>query len=138
MTEPVGHFPAASKAAPAPLPVRLLLVEDEPGVAKLVQKYFETQHIKVIHAPTVGAAIDLLKGPLPDLVLLDLGLPDRPGQELLGILHEEHPDLPVVVTTGLQEAEAALGCLRAGACDFLTKPFNLEMCIRDRPSSADP
>ena len=125
MSAPQALPSLQSQQAPVNEPVHLLLVEDEPAVARLVVNYFKGQGIPVQHALDASSALELLKGPLPDLVLLDLGLPDRPGQELLAELKELHPHLPVVVTTGLREAEAALGCLRAGASDFLTKPFSL-------------
>jgi DNA-binding NtrC family response regulator len=79
----------------------------------------------VEHCPDGASAQSALRRGRFDLVLLDLGLPDLPGEELLAKLRASKPWVPVIMTTGKLDAEAALECLRLGARDYLTKPFSL-------------
>ena len=67
-------------------------------------------------------AMSLLSQGQHDLVLLDLTMPEVSGEEVLGLISEQHPELPVIVVTGVEEVETAVRCLKQGALDYMVKP----------------
>ncbi len=123
----VGHgstFTAAFPADGGPSNRTVAVVEDDPGVRDLVVEALrEAGH----RALTASSAADgaLLLGARPDLLILDLGLPDRPGQQVLAEIRAEPAtrDLPVLAISGSTNATAA-ELRAAGADEFLTKPFS--------------
>ena len=110
----------------------LLVVEDEPGFSRLISLSLTRQGFQV-HAVTTGEdAIDLAAEIHPDAVILDLGLPDMDGLEVLDELRER-TRLPVVIVTGAGTAEAIKRGLDHGADDYVTKPFSpTELAARVR------
>ena len=104
---------------------QLLLVDDDPDLTRLLTGYFLQLGVRIESAATGSQAREALRQGRFDLVLLDLGLPDGSGQVLLSEIVAANPELPVIVSTGVNEADTARECLRAGACDYVTKPFLL-------------
>jgi two-component system KDP operon response regulator KdpE len=84
-----------------------------------------TQGYQTIDAPNAKAALDLL-GETPDLVILDLGLPDMQGLELLRQIRMQREDLPVVVLSSRGDEAAKVEALDLGADDYVTKPFGMD------------
>ncbi|MDN0198596.1 response regulator [Streptomyces sp. S.PNR 29] len=114
---------------------RILIVEDEPHIASLVAKALRLDGHDVVLSEDgeVGLFIAVADG--VDCVVLDLGLPGLPGVMLLGVLREDHRELPVVVLTGYDDPEHRAECLAAGANAFLTKPFtvtSLRSAVREQ------
>ncbi len=108
----------------SPLRHRVLLVEDDPGDAELVQISLRRAHetrYDVWHVETLGDAQACLGRDDFDLVLLDLSLPDASGPWPFHALHEAHPDLPIVVFTRFDEVEVGARLLHEGAQDHLVK-----------------
>ncbi len=103
----------------------ILLIEDQAAAAKLVLGYLGSLGFAAAHFGTGEEGLAALRRGKFDLVLLDLGLPDMGGEEVLERIRSSRPWIPVVMTTGETEVEAALRCLRLGARDYLTKPFSL-------------
>jgi two-component system phosphate regulon response regulator PhoB len=104
----------------------ILVVEDEPAIQELIAYACRTSGFEVRRADSVRAAREAIGGELPDLVLLDWMLPDRPGIELLRDLRgqERTRDLPVIMLTAKgNEADRVTG-LDAGADDYVVKPFS--------------
>ena len=104
----------------------VLIVDDEPHVVDLVRATLEDAHVRVLAAGDAASAL-LLAGALrPELLLLDVGLPDRSGFEVCAELRRQ-PDLAamkiVMLTAAAQEADVQRG-LDAGADQYLTKPFS--------------
>jgi DNA-binding response OmpR family regulator len=106
--------------------VRLLVVEDERRLADRVAKGLREEGFAVDCAPTLAAARDLAIENDYDLVLLDLGLPDGSGLELLAEWRREGRALPVLALTARDRVEEKVAGLDAGADDYLTKPFDFE------------
>jgi signal transduction histidine kinase len=105
-------------------PVKILLVEDNPGDARLVsQMLSETPEARFAfeHAETLKAALAGLGKARPDIVLLDLSLPDTSGLQTFVRFHAATPGLPVIVLTGLDDQETALEAVQQGAQDYLVK-----------------
>jgi DNA-binding response OmpR family regulator len=99
----------------------VLVVEDERDIRELLRRYLERAGLAVLTAATGAEGLAKLDECRPDLLLLDLGLPDIDGVELL-----EHasPEVPVVVLTARSTVPDRIAGLRAGADDYVTKPFS--------------
>ena len=102
--------------------VQLLLVEDDPDMADLLSQLLEFEGFTVTHAASIAAAKEALAQPL-QLALLDVGLPDGNGFDLLRDIREHHPKLPVIMLTARGEAMDRVLGLELGADDYLPKPF---------------
>jgi two-component system, OmpR family, KDP operon response regulator KdpE len=103
----------------------VLVVDDEPPIRKLLRMGLGTQGFQTIDAPNGKAAIELMVEQ-PDLVILDLGLPDVPGLELLRQIRARREDLPIVVLSSRGDEAAKVEALDLGADDYVTKPFGME------------
>jgi DNA-binding response OmpR family regulator len=104
----------------------ILIAEDEPNVVELVRVTLEDQRVRVVAAPDGATALDLAGRLQPELVLLDVGLPDMSGLEVCRRLRQD-PDTAgtkvVMLTAAAQQQDVARG-LAAGATVYLTKPFS--------------
>lgn len=109
-------------SAPSP---RILVIDDEPPIRKLLRMGLTTQGYLVIEAPNGKAGLEALAHEKPDLVILDLGLPDMKGHELLRIIRERAADLPVVVLSSRGDEAGKVEALDLGADDYVTKPFGM-------------
>jgi two-component system, NtrC family, response regulator AtoC len=105
-------------------PVRLLLVEDNPGDADLVREMLDSAgeaKFDLAQTERLSSGLALLAGGGYDVILLDLGLPDSTGLETFYTLHAAVPWIPVVVLTGSTDSEIGVQAVAAGAQDFLVK-----------------
>jgi two-component system, OmpR family, alkaline phosphatase synthesis response regulator PhoP len=105
---------------------RILLVEDETNLAKCIRLNLELEGHEVVWATTCGEARQVLAGSPPDLVVLDIMLPDVSGFQLLQEIKRKDIRLPVLILTARAGDEDRILGLSLGADDYLTKPFNLE------------
>ncbi len=114
---------------PGPL---VLLVEDEPQMRRFIRVALASQHYRLVEADHGSEALPLANGHNPDLVLLDLGLPDGDGIDLVARLRE-HSRAPIIVISARGREEDKVLALDAGADDYLTKPFGVnELLARMR------
>jgi DNA-binding NtrC family response regulator len=105
---------------------RILVVDDEPDIRRLVCEILEDEGYQVAMAENAGAARELKKSDAPDLILLDIWMPDTDGITLLKEwVAEEAMLCPVVMMSGHGSVEAAVEATRLGAYDFLEKPLSL-------------
>lgn len=133
--------PTAEAAAPA----RVLLIDDEPQIRKFVDISLRSQGYATLLAETGHQGLVLLASRGADLVILDLGLPDRDGRDVLGELRQ-WSRVPVIVLTVRDDEAEKVALLDAGANDYVTKPFGIEelmarirACLRAaRPGDAGP
>ena len=104
----------------------ILVVEDEPAIQELVSFACSNGGYKVRGADSVGAALEAIRQALPDLVILDWMLPDRPGVELLRELRgdERTRGLPIIMLTARSAESDRVAGLDAGADDYVVKPFS--------------
>src|SRR6266536_905663 len=101
--------------------IRALLVEDNPGDARLIREMLRSSEVELVHADRLASGLQVLKQEGLDVVLLDLSLPDSQGFETLQAAHAAAPTMPVVVLSGLDDQALALHALRDGAQDYLVK-----------------
>jgi two-component system KDP operon response regulator KdpE len=112
--------------------MRILVVDDEPDLIESVRLGFELQwrEIELLESGTGEDALDRVEQDHPDIVLLDIGLPDVDGFEVLRRIRE-FSDVPVVMLTARDDAMDKVKGLELGADDYITKPFNhLELMAR--------
>jgi diguanylate cyclase (GGDEF)-like protein len=107
-------------------PSCVLLVEDDLAQAQLVASTLEAANIRVNHAEDAARARELLAQETPDLILLDVGLPDLDGFTLARLIRQDprYSLLPIVFLTARSSLASHVEALRAGADDFLTKPID--------------
>jgi len=105
--------------------VLILIVEDEPPIRRLLRATLGAHDYRTIEAVTGAEALTALRHHRPDLVLLDLGLPDVDGLALIGQIRAVGP-VPIVVLSSRGEESAKVIALDAGADDYVTKPFGAD------------
>ena len=103
-------------------PLKVLVIDDEPPIRKLLRMGFTTQGYHILEAPNGKTALELLNEG-PDLVILDLGLPDIQGHELLRMIRARNESVPIVVLSSRGDEAGKVQALDFGADDFVTKPF---------------
>lgn len=106
---------------------RILLADDDPGVRELLGRVLEYEHYGVTYAKTGREAAAKFASDPPDLVLLDLNMPDKDGWESFGMMCNEHPFIPVIVITArpdqLQHAQ------NLGVDALMEKPLDLAVLL---------
>ncbi|WP_203669464.1 response regulator transcription factor [Cellulomonas pakistanensis] len=110
-------------------PVRALVVDDEATLAELLSTALRYEGWQVEHALTGQAAIRQAKALEPDVILLDVMLPDLSGLEVLRRIRATHPHVPVLFLTAKDAVEDRIAGLTAGGDDYVTKPFSLEEVV---------
>jgi two-component system KDP operon response regulator KdpE len=105
--------------------LKVLIVDDEPPIRKLLRMGLGTQGYEIIDAPNGKAAIELLQHK-PDLIILDLGLPDIQGHELLRMIRARNESVPIVVLSSRSDEAGKVEALDFGADDYVTKPFSMD------------
>lgn len=112
--------------------LRVLVVEDDPEIRALIQSTLSVEGFDVQTAVSVSEASALLRHALPDILLLDLGLPDGDGAVLVREVRKLHA-LPILVVSARHQEAQKIELLDAGADDYLTKPFSVaELLARIR------
>jgi DNA-binding NtrC family response regulator len=107
-------------------PWRILVVDDEPAQRELVAGFLAKRGFEVVQAPSGQAALTRFKQEPFDLVLTDQKMPDRSGLEVLEGIRSITPETAVIIMTAYGTIETAVGAMKAGAADYLTKPLNLD------------
>jgi two-component system KDP operon response regulator KdpE len=105
--------------------LRILVVDDEPPIRKLLRMGLASQGYEVLEASNGKIALEML-AKNPSLVILDLGLPDIDGLELLRRIRHREDNLPVVVLSSRGDEAGKVAALDLGADDYVTKPFGME------------
>ena len=110
--------------APATLTHSILVVDDDPDIALGLQDFLDHDGYQVNVAMTCADALAQASTHHYNAVLLDLGLPDGDGSAVLLTLHQEQPQLPVIILTAYTSTDRTVGSLTQGAFAYLTKPYN--------------
>ncbi|MBI4283709.1 MAG: response regulator [Chloroflexi bacterium] len=104
----------------------ILVVDDEEAIRRLLQRTLSREGYLCEEAPDAWQAIEELHRNAFDLVLLDIKMPGKTGVELLPEIKASYPDTAVIMVTATAEIDVAIQCMKQGAYDFVTKPFNLD------------
>ena len=111
---------------------RVLLVDDEAAIVRFLKPALEANEYEVISAGTVAEAVKRIASETPDIVLLDLGLPDGDGKDVIRRARE-WSDVPVIVLSAREREAEKIESLDLGADDYVNKPFNVgELMARMR------
>lgn len=104
---------------------KVLIVDDEPHIRKLIQAALTRADYATVEAENAREALEKLKDERPDISLLDLGLPDRDGLELVP-LFKQQSDTTLIIVSARDATDQKVAALDLGADDYLTKPFDTE------------
>ncbi|MEX0720875.1 MAG: response regulator transcription factor [Balneolaceae bacterium] len=109
--------------------MNILVIEDDPSVRTLVKAVLEHNGNTVSTAENATDGEEMAEGTEFEMIILDLGLPDGDGYEVCENLRNHNIETPVLILSGEQETNVKVKCLKVGADDYLTKPFNTEELI---------
>jgi len=110
-------------SAPSP---KVLVIDDEPPIRKLLRMGLSAHGYEILEAPNGRISLELLEQKKPDLVILDLGLPDMQGLELLRMIRARNEGVPIVVLSSRGDEASKVQALDLGADDYVTKPFGMD------------
>ena len=110
-------------------PINVLVVDDEPVLAEMVSMALRYEGWNISTAGDGSSAIASARAQRPDVVVLDVMLPDMSGLDVLHKLREEIPQLPVLLLTAKDAIEDRIAGLTAGGDDYVTKPFSIEEVV---------
>jgi len=106
--------------------MRILLIEDELAITRMVERGLAAHGHQVLSAENGEDGLLIVASEQLDLVLLDIGLPDLSGHEILREIRRQRSDLPVIMLTARDDVESKVSALDGGADDYITKPFSYE------------
>jgi len=107
----------------------ILVVDDEEAIRKLLLQKLSGEGYQCHEATNAEQALDKLRNNMIALVILDIRMPGKSGVELLLEIKASYPDVAVIMATAVTETNIAIQCMKQGAYDYLTKPFNLDEVI---------
>lgn len=113
----------------------ILAIDDDQEILSYLVRVLEPAGFKTVSAENVARAYSYLERAQPDVVLLDRGLPDGDGMQMLSKLRREYPRMPVIMITADTQPSTVLAARRLGAIDFISKPFRLDI-IRQKTERA--
>ena len=124
---------AAGPSAPAPgvafMAKTILIADDEKTIRSSLQRLLEFEKYHVLAAEDGPTALRLLEKERVDMILLDVKMPGMDGLEVLAKVHEDSPDLPVVIISGHGTIQTAVEATRLGAFDFIEKPIDADRML---------
>jgi len=104
----------------------ILIVDDDENIRDALYDLFESEH-RCHLAETAEQAIKWLETEIYDVALTDISMPGLSGVELLAVLRQHQPSMPVIIISGLSDQEHAQGLIKMGAFEYLVKPFRLDV-----------
>jgi two-component system KDP operon response regulator KdpE len=107
-------------------PPKVLVIDDEPPIRKLLRMGLSAHGYEILEAPSGRVSLELLEQEKPDLVILDLGLPDIQGLDLLRMIRSRNESVPIVVLSSRGDEAGKVQALDLGADDYVTKPFGMD------------
>jgi two-component system, OmpR family, KDP operon response regulator KdpE len=119
------------------IPIKVLVIDDEPPIRKLLRMGLSTQGYEILEASNGKAGLEMLaQGPA--LIILDLGLPDIQGHDLLRMIRARNESVPIVVLSSRGDEAGKVQALDLGADDYLTKPFGMDELLARRRAAGLP
>jgi DNA-binding NtrC family response regulator len=112
------------------LPSSVLIADDEEEIAQALGRVLSRKGLTTLLAKGGREALDLIRAAQPDVLLVDFRMPEMDGMELMRKSHELDPELPVILITAFADVRGAVEAIRAGAHDYLSKPFDHREVVR--------
>jgi two-component system KDP operon response regulator KdpE len=109
--------------------VRVLVVDDEPAIRRFLRTSLDSQGFDVIEAPDAQSALKEMARNTIDVLVLDLGLPDMDGLDVIKTVREQGSSVPIIVLSSRSDEVAKVKALDLGADDYVTKPFGMDELI---------
>jgi len=109
---------------------RILIVDDEEDIRVMLSRLMEKEGFRALSAPDGNTALKMIRHETPDALVLDVKMPDIDGMEVLRKIKKIGADCPVVMMTAYAEIDDAVAAMRAGAYDYIAKPFDFHDVIR--------
>ena len=134
LQRPASAGDSAPQALTSLVP-NILVVDDEPAVRSQLARLYEQSGYTVEAAQSAEQALAQLAQGRIDFVITDIKLPGMSGAELIALMQESYPDIPVIAVTGYLDIDTAVRVLKCGAVDFVVKPFDL-IAVRDATAAA--
>jgi two-component system KDP operon response regulator KdpE len=106
-------------------PLTVLVVDDEPPIRRFLRTSLVAAHYRIVEAEDAAGAMRMVEAEEPDLVILDLGLPDRSGLELIPEIRELSK-APIIVLSARHDERSKVEALDLGADDYISKPFGMD------------
>src|SRR5690625_877186 len=103
--------------------IKILIIEDEEGISKIIKSYLEKEGYEVLQAFDGREGLDIFNSEDIDLVLLDLMIPEISGEELIKEIRNKS-EIPVIMVTAKVDEKDIINGLKLGADDYMTKPFS--------------
>lgn len=110
-------------------PSSILIVDDDKTVRKLLKQTLTAEGHHCREADNAGQALYELQSNRISLVILDIKMPGKSGIQLIPEINAGYPDTVVIIATATVDIDTAIQCIRLGAYDYITKPFNLDEVI---------
>ncbi len=107
-------------------PLRILVVDDEPAILRFLRAGLSAQGFTVLQAETGAVALETARRVIPDVVVLDLGLPDMDGLDVIRHIRDSGSAIPIIVLSSRDDEGSKVTALDLGADDFVTKPFGVD------------
>src|SRR5438874_618525 len=105
---------------------RLLVMVDEPSILPFFRVAFHEPEVTLLTAGSASEGLEIVAGHRPDVVILDINLPDQSGLETFQHIHQLDPRIPVIFITGHGTTGTAIEAMRLGAFEYLLKPLELD------------
>lgn len=115
----------------------VLLVDDDASLCRLLGHWLTQEGYVVERCGSIAEAREAVRASLPDVIFLDVQLPDGSGMDLLPELHSAHPRVPIVMLTGDSEVERVVAAMQGGAYDFLPKPVTRTRVVTTARNAMD-
>jgi len=106
-----------------------LVVDDEESIRRLLRQKLSSEGYQCREAGSAGQVLDKLQSNTIELVVLDIKMPGKSGVELLPEIRASYPDTAVIMATAITDTNIAIQCMKQGAYDYITKPFNLDEVV---------
>ena len=111
---------------PIPKGPLILVIDDEPGIVDMLSIVFEKEGYRIARGRSCTEGLQLVERLSPDLILTDLRMPDGSGFDVLHASRQKSPGVPVVMITAYTSTKTAIDALKAGAYDYISKPFDVD------------
>jgi two-component system response regulator AtoC len=105
---------------------RILVIDDEPSIRESLEMFLREKHFHVLCAPTASDGLAAWQKNRPDVIILDIRLPDLSGQEVLKKITSEDPDVKIIMITAFHDMESTINAMRHGAFDYVHKPLDVD------------